>query len=148
MRLGSDTLARLQSLRQVMIPSGGRKVRPFWFAHSGVQTVIVPACVRELGEEAFRGCWALERVILAWDSKLEKIGPNCFRDSGLRELSLAQRLREVCDGAFSGCARLRQVHLPGRLERLGAGAFSGSALESIEIPAGVAVLEREVFAGC
>lgn len=49
---------------------------------------------------------------------LEKIGKDCFAYSGLEEFIAPQGLREIGDGAFYGCVRLKLVTLNEGLEVL------------------------------
>lgn len=147
-RVGTGLLRDIQGLRQVVIPNKTRKIMSYWFAYTDVETVMVPETVREFGEEAFRCCRRLESIVLAPGGRLEKIGPNCFKSSTLREISLGQRLKEVGEGAFECCANLKQISLPERVERIGARAFRRSGLTRVQIPAGLVALERGVFSNC
>ena len=105
--IGTNYLRDLKRLRQVMIPPGVDRIGNYWFANSGVETVVLPASIREIGEEAFRGCKSLTQVVLARKSKLQAIETNCFRGSGVQDVGFSTRLKHIDEGAFSKCAALR-----------------------------------------
>ena len=48
------------------------------FGSSGLQEVLVPAGVREIGESAFEGCGRLREARFAEGSRLESIGYRAF----------------------------------------------------------------------
>lgn len=146
--IGKNLLKSLKQLRQVMMPNSIDRIGNYWFAYSGVETVVLPASVRQLGEESFRGCERLVRVVLALDSRLQVVGHNCFRDSGLCEFGPTPGLRAIDDGGFQNCRRLRHIQLPASLERIGESAFRRSGLEAVAIPARVRTLEEDSFCGC
>ncbi|HBK02422.1 MAG TPA: hypothetical protein DDY77_05285, partial [Clostridiales bacterium] len=74
----------------------------------------------------FAGCYALENVTFANDSKLERINMSMFLD----------------------CVSLKSVELPDTIERIEQQAFYGSGIESITIPASVTKLDFFAFMNC
>ena len=88
------------------------------FESSGVEEVSVPDSVRELCDGCFKGCLSLRRVTFGPSPSLERIGVEAFgavkeayRDCpcGLEEMSIPDCVRELCDGCFKWCSRLRRV---------------------------------------
>ena len=71
-------LQTLRALKSVVLPDGLRKIGDRWFANSDIESVVIPASVREIGAEAFFMCERLRRVVFAEGSKLEKMGNKCF----------------------------------------------------------------------
>lgn len=53
---GNQPLWELRALKDVAIPNGIEKIGDRWFAGSSVESVRVPASVREIGKEAFYLC--------------------------------------------------------------------------------------------
>ena len=90
---------------------------------------------RRLGEKAFAGASALERVSLP--EGFEEIGPFAFAYSGIGFLDCPQTLSRIGRKAFLRCPSLREVSLNEGLRSIDAEAFSGSALESLRVPASV-----------
>lgn len=66
----SDAISRglcvsdLQAQKSVVIPEGTEKIGSRLFWGSGVESVEIPASVREIGTEAFCNCRKLSRVVL------------------------------------------------------------------------------------
>lgn len=58
-------------------------------------------------------------------------------------------VQSISDGAFSGCAALREVILPETLQEIGKEAFAGCAsLERITLPSGLTEIGKRAFADC
>lgn len=93
----------LRSCKTVVIPDGTEKIGNYWFYGSMIESVEIPAYVKEIGTETFYNCKNLKRVIFTEGSLLEIIGAGCFRSSGVEELTLSGTLREIGDSAFSEC---------------------------------------------
>ena len=75
--------------------------------------VVVPSCVRRIGEGAFSGCAGLAGVV---------IPPGVVA---------------IGESAFEGCTSLARVRLPRRFEgRLGPNVFAGWELEGVALPEG------------
>ena len=54
--VGGTYLKKLRRLRDVTIQDGVQKIGEQWFMNSAVESVTVPASVREIGKEAFCRC--------------------------------------------------------------------------------------------
>ena len=90
---------------------------------------------------------------------LERIGMYAFQETGLRELSLPGSLRAIGQGAFHGCRRLRSARFADGPEAVGEdahpdegqsyyGAFQGSGLERVRLPATLKRVEYWAFRDC
>ena len=68
----------------------------------------------------------------------------------LREVSIPNNVRELCDRCFIGCASLRRVNFGScsSLERIGVECFEGSVVEDVSIPDGVRELCNRCFKKC
>ena len=97
--------------KQVSIPEGTERIGDYWFWGSGVESVEIPASVREIGACAFYNCKNLKRVTLADNSGLEAIGEQCFENSGLEEMTLPRTLRMVSKEAFCCCGSLKRIYV-------------------------------------
>lgn len=83
----------LRNLRKITIPDGAERVGDYWFCGSGIQSATIPASVKSIGMNTFRGCKKLKSVIFAEDSVLEEIKDECFCDSGLAEITFPRSLK-------------------------------------------------------
>ncbi len=55
----------------------------------------------------------------------------------------------IGDGAFSGCLKLKEIHIPGTVKKIGDVAFSGCrALTDVRVPDSVTEIGRGAFGGC
>ena len=79
--------------------------------NSKMESVMIPASVRRIEKEAFRGCQLLKSVKFAEGSYLEQIDELCFAYSGVQEVKLPENLRISARNAFEGCKNLKLAHL-------------------------------------
>ena len=70
-------------------------------------------------------------------STLEELGAAAFADSAVRGVKIPDAVREIGACTFLGCRHLATVGLPRDLEVIGEGAFQGTGLVEVAIPAGV-----------
>ena len=84
--VGSQLLSDLWALREVEIPDGVQAICDNWFASSDIESVRIPASIREICAGAFCGCRKLKIVVFDENSRLEVIGDNSFRCSGLGKI--------------------------------------------------------------
>lgn len=87
--------------------------------------VVVPPCVRRIGEGAFSGCGGLTGVVIP--SGVMGIGERAFEVcGGLKSVTLPPSVVAIGESAFEGCTSLARVRLPRRFEgRLGPNVFAG-----------------------
>ena len=122
--------------------------------------------VRRIGAHAFQECTNLESVIM---SNVVEIGPGAFEFCrSLRRITIGN-VETVGEEAFCNCSMLDIPEMPRSLTQVGAGAFSHTAIRSVdlhwldEIPAsllsyctsltdadivGAKVIGNDAFAGC
>ena len=112
----SGTLTQTTATGDVVIPAvvDGQIVERIGasaFFNSNVTSVVVPATVRVIADEAFRGI------------------------SNLTKVYLLDGLTEICPGAFMECTSLKQIVIPETVKTIGKSAFKGcSSLESMTLP--------------
>ena len=93
----------------------------------------IPASVKIIEAEAFKGHKTLTKLSIEDGSQLEKIGDSAFMSASLDELSLPASVREVGDDAFS-MNNIKALTLPEGLEKLGRGAFGCNLIEKATLP--------------
>ena len=164
---GASEELKCKALRRVMADCGSRVTTYFASASAtgrrdrtsqglthvcgpGTVDVIIPANVRELSDECFKGCSSSLRVTFGPLSSLERIGVDCFTGTSVEEVSVPDRVRELCDGCFKGCSNLRRVTFgpSSSLERIGVGCFTGTSVEEFSVPDRVRELCDGCFKGC
>ncbi|MGN1043168.1 MAG: leucine-rich repeat domain-containing protein, partial [Christensenellales bacterium] len=108
-----------------------------------LKEVTIPACYKTIGNSAFAGCVALEKVVFSADSELEEIGINAFgveRDDGnivsscekLNFEKLPDAVTKVGDFAFYKCSSLALDGIPSGLNSVSMYAFSGTLINNVD----------------
>ena len=126
-------------VRRILIPFEPNVVAQRVFIHRNVVAI---------EEDAFRGWASLREVVIAPDSRLERIAPSAFADTALETFSAPDSLREIGAQAFANCRSLRTATLNEGLERIGREAFRDSGLESVYLPSTLREVGAGCFAGC
>ena len=93
----------------------------------------LPASVKSIEAEAFKGHKTLTKLSIGDNSKLEKIGDSAFMSASLEELVLPRSVKEVGDDAFS-MNNIKALTLPEGIEKLGRGAFGCNLIEKVTLP--------------
>jgi|GEM_PF-3997544 len=102
--------------------------------------------VRVINDNAFRSATRLDTVSFDEESALERIGRSAFqRTLALESVALPETVNIVDAHAFEGASALHEALLPEGLETIGEGAFSFTAIESIELPGALSTLGALAF---
>ena len=128
---------------------------------------ISKSALTEIASNTFRNCKSLSDIALP--SKIRYIGKNAFFASGLTSVELPDLLFEISDGAFAGCEKITSVDLSNTdiiqigkdafadctslvdvvlgdaIVSIGEGAFSGTAIASIKLPASITEISARMF---
>jgi predicted RNA-binding Zn-ribbon protein involved in translation (DUF1610 family) len=109
---------------------------------------VVPAEVRFIADEAFKGLRALETVTLP--EGLREIGKSAFSGcDSLTDVMMPDTVESIGDSAFFNCSRLKNIKLPANLNYLGKGAFRYcNSLNCVIFPDGIKHLENTTFQSC
>lgn len=118
---------------------------------TGCRNTIIPSDVAVIGESAFNGCTALERVTLP--EGLQRIEDDAFSQcTGLVEaFPLPSGLTHIGQRAFASCSSLTgELVLPTHLDSIEAGIFMEckQITGTIVIPEGVNSIGEYAFNGC
>lgn len=77
---------------------------------------------QRIGEEAFRGSMALEKVVLP--RSLVELGDRVFQGcSNLKEVELPSSLTRIGEGCFANCTRLERARIPAYVESIASETF-------------------------
>lgn len=132
----------------VVIPDGVTRIRKSAFSRSKISKVIFPDSMVSLQNEAFYGCEYLTEIDfghgieqiggngnqhifsgcsmkkLVFPPQVKEIGINAFFSCGeLKEVIFNEGLETIQMGAFRGCPRLTEIHLPTSIKKVGPEAF-------------------------
>lgn len=83
-----------------------------FYNNYNLNTVVVSASVKAIGNFAFSHCNALEEIIFADNSVLESIGNSAFAYSGLKNITLPSGVTSLGREVFLECAALETAYLP------------------------------------
>ena len=157
-------------LKEVTLPYGITFIPKQAFEDCrGLLSIELPATVGSVGEGAFRGCTNLDAIA---GVNLRIIEKGAFSNSGLKEFTLCEDIKEIGDSAFSYCSKLESISCNDALEKIGKYAFEGcvnlttvnfnnslqtiergafrdcAALTEVTIPDGISTIGKHVFDGC
>lgn len=96
-------------------------ISPWLDERESITAVIVEDGVSRIGNYAFANCTKLQTVELP--ASLREIGSSAFANSGLRAVTLPEGLEMICEDAFAA-TQLSMITLPDSLNMVAAGAFA------------------------
>ncbi|MDE6727319.1 MAG: leucine-rich repeat domain-containing protein, partial [Oscillospiraceae bacterium] len=113
--------------------------------NNAIGRVVLPDSVREIRENAFRGCVSMQTIELS--EKLEVIERGAFENcKKLIKITLPQNVKRLGESAFKRCFKLNSFTVNATLCEIGDMAFYGcTALKSLDIPPETAINGKLVF---
>ena len=130
-----------KNLKEVVFRGNWKTIPSSLFSGTGIEKLVIPEGVTEIGAGAFSGS-SLKEVVLP--RTLTKIGDSAFSGTQLTRLTLPEGITEIGSSAFSGSS-LKEVVLPRTLTKIGDYAFSRTQLKDITLPTSVTSIGREAF---
>lgn len=109
--------------------------------------VIIPSCITEIGEKAFKGNNSLKSVIITGNVKI--IGGDAFSDCTNLEIVVLPESMEKIGCAFARCSSLKHITIPKGIKVIEPWTFSScDNLESVILPEGMEKIGNYAFADC
>ena len=130
-----------KNLKEVVFRGNWKTIPSSLFSGTGIEKLVIPEGVTEIGAGAFSGS-SLKEVVLP--RTLTKIGDSTFSGTQLTRLTLPEGITEIGSSAFSGSS-LKEVVLPRTLTKIGDYAFGRTQLKDITLPTSVTSIGREAF---
>ena len=130
-----------KNLKEVELRGNWKTIPSGLFYGTGVEKLVIPEGVTEIGSYAFSGS-SLKEVVLP--STLTKIGESAFRDTQLTSITIPEGVTEIGFGAFMDSS-LKEVVLPSTLTNIGSSAFSGTQLKNVSVPSSVREIGSSAF---
>ncbi|MGN1418890.1 MAG: leucine-rich repeat protein, partial [Acutalibacteraceae bacterium] len=144
-----DAFSSCSGLTSVILPASLEAIgnNAFQFC-SKLKTVNIPEGVKSIGDYAFAGCFALTDAVLP--SSLEELGEGVFMlDIALKSANVPNSITEIPSLLFAGCLSLENAPINANTVYIGEGAFVGcTSFKDIFIPASVKAIGLFTFAGC
>ncbi len=139
------------SSSEIEIPSGVTEIGDNALEFTGrllLTGVTIPAGVKRIGNDAFKGCSALTSLTLP--ESVTEIGVSAFCScTNLTQIVLPERMRYIRNWAFNRCSSLEAIHIPEGVKRVERCTFWGCTnLRTVTLPASVTKVGGQAFYGC
>ena len=122
------------------------EIGPHGLTSSKIQVVYLPEGVEEIGSYALSNK-NLEKVVLP--EGLTAIGEGAFSGcAALKEITLPSTLVNIGNSAFTDCRSLKTIEIPSSVKSIGMEAFIYSGLESVIFNEGLEIIGSNAFAAC
>lgn len=103
----------------------------------GLKSVVIPATVKTISQDAFNTCRHLTSVTFAEGSQLATISQRAFTQCyKLTNINLPASVKTIGERAFY-LTPLTSINLPASLQTIGSGAFARTKLKNVNIPTSV-----------
>ena len=140
--IGSGAFSGVSTLKSIEFRGDGDKltIGNQAFNATGIKGISLPAGIVSIGDSAFKQCPNLTDVSFKGEDPNLSIGKQVFLACPeLKIVTLPEGISKIDDRAFQNSAKLELVSFGGAAKDLviGGGAFTGTALSSIEFPAGI-----------
>ncbi|MBQ6681845.1 MAG: leucine-rich repeat domain-containing protein [Prevotella sp.] len=132
----------------------GEKDNPYQYAYTGDINILATITYNKetysviaIDEHAFAYCTGLNSVIIP--EGVTQIGQYAFKDcSNMTNIILPNNLTNIGEEAFNGCSSLTKINIPKSMTTINKWAFSGCGLTSVDIPDHVMKINDYAFSDC
>lgn len=161
--LGTNVLRDIKTLVEVILPDDVATIGNNAFSGTKITKITIPAAVTSFGKDVFLDCDQLQEVIFEttgsgisaankWTSGTSATSPtNAVTFQGctsLKKVVLPKGVLHLGVNLFKGLTSLEEVELQEGLLTISEGAFYGSGIKSIKIPASVTTIKKDAFRDC
>lgn len=130
-------------VKKMVVP---KNVIPEGYGYTGhhLKTIHVPEGYDRVGDEAFKGRYAITNVTLP--TSLQLIGASAFENcTGLTSIVLNEGLENIGEKAFASC-KLKDLKFPSTLKIINDGAFYNVYVTNLKLNAGLEFIGNSAFA--
>ena len=123
-------------------------LRDFISFNNTLKTFTIPFTNTKIGDGAFFGCTAFERIEIP--NSIKSIGKSAFsKCKSLKEIEIPNSVTSIGNLAFRGCTSLEKIKIPNSVKSIEIEVFRGcKSLEKIKIPESVTEIGNNAFASC
>lgn len=145
-KIGNRAFAGEKNLETVIIGANVKEIGESAFSNSGVKNVVIPEGIKTIPYECFFHCYNLTALTLP--ASVTKIENSAFNSSGLTSFEIPNTVESIGSGCFEYCNSLESVTLSENLTKLPSEAFNGTTkLHHITIPNKINIIESSAFSG-
>lgn len=143
----SNSYSLVEGCYVVELEDGTTTFGQIFKSEADLTKIVVPTCISQIEENAFRGCCNLGQIELP--EKVD-IKANAFAGcTSLKEFHFSNITTIINKMLFIDCANLKKVTLPEGVVRIEEGAFGNCAkLDSIILPESLTSINQYAFANC
>lgn len=169
--IGEYAFFQTMKLKSVTLPEGLETIEPRAFIASGLESVYIPANVKELGKFAFAdcpnlktaefadglefaelfgtfsGCTALTKANFGKSTVVKSFSEYTFSECPLESIALPQGLLQIGNSVFDG-SKFDTFTVPETVTELGYGAFRKSAVREVTLGSNIKIIESGTFYSC
>lgn len=123
------------------------------FEDTSIECLVIPATVRTLGLELFKGWSSSQKVVVNYNNYEAKVSeedyttPFTGTDAAF-EVSICKGVFEIGENAFNGMASLKEITIPESVYTIKDHAFKGTALRSLSLGENVVSIGDGSFMDC
>ncbi len=123
------------------------------FEDTSIECLVIPATVKTLGIELFKGWDSSQKVVVNYNNYESKVSEGDyttpFTDTDAAfEVSICNGVMEIGENAFNGMASLREIAIPESVYTIKANAFKGTALKTLSMGENVVSIGDGSFMDC
>ncbi|MGC7176050.1 leucine-rich repeat protein, partial [Metamycoplasma hominis] len=156
--IGKSSFSDCKILKEVTLNEGLEKIGAEAFKYTNIKSITIPGSVKEIGDFAFNSS-IISYISINSNNKNFEIKDNFFIDKNNKKIlayldkkttkvTIPNNVKEIGEGAFSGCRNIKEVILNEGLEKIDSGAFQDTNIESITIPDSVEEIGKYAFYNC
>ncbi|MBQ4557957.1 MAG: leucine-rich repeat protein [Clostridia bacterium] len=156
LKINQQVFRNCTSLTSIEFPSTVTLVDARAFENTNLISLHIPAALTNIAATAFMSIPNLAYITVEeGNAKWEDRGCNSIVEKSSNQLRVGSLNTVVVDSiksignyAFMGRSGLTSIQLHNKLNSIGDGAFSGSGITEIVIPASVTIIHRQAFQSC
>lgn len=129
--IANEVFLKCKLLNELRLPQSLNKIGRKAFAESGYIHVILPDSITDISN--IFECTGVKTISLS--NKIKEIPHRAFyRCENLEYLYLPETIEVIGDYSFYNCRALSKINFPVSISKIGKGAFNGSGIKTIVLP--------------
>ncbi|SEH50582.1 Leucine rich repeat-containing protein [Ruminococcus flavefaciens] len=156
--IGESTFRNCPRIKTISLPENVESIGNSCFSDcTALESFTFNKNVKNLGHDLFNGCKKLKELTIP--ASVENVDSNhnvngCLEGCGVETVTFEAGIKNIPHFICAGATQLKNVIIPEAPSKtlegysIGASAFKGTAIESIELPASLTYIGENAFEGC